>query len=121
MATVELTLNITPAVKRRFPGSTITFGLSIYVDEVLTDASAVAFTWRMGGPVSPHESLAQFLAGSGNTSQTSVTPTHDGTGLYSAEVTPETGGNLYWRWDTEGALDTAREGVISIAETQFSL
>ena len=121
MSTVTLTPSFTPSVVRRYAGSTITFRLSIYVDEVLTDASAVTFTWRMGSPASSYQSLSQFLAGGSAGAQTSVTPTHDGTGLYSAEVTPETGGNLYWRWDTEGALDTAREGVLSIAETQFSL
>jgi len=104
MSAVRLVQSVSPAVYRRHAGSTITLGLSVYVDDVLTDASAITFQWRMG------------LYGD----QTSVTPTHAGTGLYSAAVTPEEGGDLYFRWDTGGALDVAQEGALSIVGSRFS-
>lgn len=90
---------------RFFPGSTITLRNYVRVSETLTDASAITFTWKMGP----------------RGVETSVTPTRASTGSYYVEITPDEGGNLYYRWDTEGALDMAREGVLSIAETQFTI
>lgn len=90
---------------RYFAGTTITITQVVRVDGVATDASAIYFKWKMG------------LYGS----ETSVTPTRDGTGTYHVDITPTEGGDLYYRWDTEGDLDTAQEGVINIADTQFTL
>lgn len=104
MSEVRLVQSVSPAVYRRHAGSTITLGLSVYVDGTLTDASAITFQWRMG------------LYGD----QTSVTPTRTGTGVYSVAITPEEGGDLYFRWDTGGALDVAQEGALSIAGSRFS-
>jgi hypothetical protein len=92
-------------VPRFFPGSTITLRNYVRVDETLTDASAITFMWKMG------------TRGTENT----VTPTRASTGSYYVEITPEEGGDLYYRWDTEGDLDAAREGKLSIADTQFTI
>jgi hypothetical protein len=85
------------------PDSTITFNTEVRNNGVLTDAPELMFKWKMGY----------------HGTETTVTPTHDGTGLYSVEITPETSGNLYANWDTDGALDVADEIVINIAESAF--
>jgi hypothetical protein len=90
---------------RIYAGTTITLSVNVTVSDVLTDAPQVYFKWKMG------------LYGT----ETSVTPTHDGTGLYEVSITPLEGGDLYYRWDTEGTLDVAQEGVLNIAGTQFTL
>lgn len=86
-------------------GSTITLTQSVRVDDVLTDAAAIRFFWKEG------------LYGA----QAEVAPTRTATGTYEVSITPTIGGDLYYRWDTEGALDTAQEGVISVAPSQFTL
>jgi hypothetical protein len=90
---------------RIYPGSTLTLTQSVTVGGVLTDAAQITFKWKMG------------LYGS----ETSVTPTHTGTGTYSVSITPTSSGDLYWRWDTDGTLDMAQEGVTNIAPTQFTI
>jgi hypothetical protein len=90
---------------RLYPGTTITLTNRVYVGDTLTDAADIAFTWKMGLYGRP----------------TSVTPTRTDTGTYEVEITPLEGGNLYYRWDTEGELDTAAEGVLSIADSQFEI
>jgi 6-phosphogluconolactonase (cycloisomerase 2 family) len=90
---------------RYYAGTTITLSQAVRVSEVLTDASDITFMWKVGK----------------YGTEATVTPTHDGTGLYSVSITPDRGGDLYYRWDTEGDLDTAAEGVINIAPTQFSI
>ncbi len=105
MSTVRLAQSISPAVGRRYAGSTIRLTASVYVDDVLTDASAITFKWKMG------------LYGCEN----SVTPTHSGPGVYYVDVEPEEGGDLFYRWDTDGALDVAAEGALNIAEPRFAI
>jgi hypothetical protein len=105
MSTVRIVSSVSPSVARRYPGSTITIRASVYVDDALTNASAIAFKWKMG----------RYGC------EQSATPSNAGTGLYDAELTPEQSGDLYYRWDTEGDLDTAQEGVINIAPTQFAI
>lgn len=90
---------------RLYPGSTITLTNRVYVGDTLTDAADITFTWRMGNYGCP----------------TTVTPTKTATGTYEVSITPLCGGNLYYRWDTEGDLDTAAEGVISIQDSQFEI
>jgi hypothetical protein len=90
---------------RIYPGTTITLTNAVRVADVLTDAAEITFQWRMG------------LTGT----ITSVTPTRTALGTYEASITPLTGGNLYYRWDTEGDLDTAAEGILSIANSQFDI
>lgn len=90
---------------RYYAGTTITLTNAVRVAEVLTDASAITFMWKIG------------LYGTEHTE----TPTRVSTGTYEVDLTPDKGGDLYWRWDTEGALDTAQEGVINIAPTQFTI
>lgn len=90
---------------RFFPGSTITLRNFVRVDETLTDAAQIVFIWKMKQRGTEH----------------TVTPTRASTGSYYVEITPEEGGDLYYRWDTEGTLDAAREGVLSIADTQFTI
>lgn len=90
---------------RIFPGSTITLGNTVRVDGVLTDAAQITFQWRMG------------LTGT----ITSVTPTRTALGTYEVSITPLKGGNLYYRWDTEGELDTAGEQTLSIQDSKFDV
>lgn len=90
---------------RYYAGTTITLSQSVRVSDVLTDAADIYFKWKMG------------LRGTENTE----TPEHISTGSYEVEITPDQGGDLYYRWDTEGTLDVAQEGVINIKDTQFTL
>ncbi len=90
---------------RIYPGTTITLTNRVYVGTSLTDAANITFTWKMGLYGCPQ----------------SVTPTKTATGTYEVSITPIVGGNLYYRWDTEGNLDTAAEGVLSIADSQFEI
>lgn len=90
---------------RIYPGSTFFLYNRVWVNGVLTDADSITFQWKMGLTGKP-----QF-----------VTPEKTETGTYRVPVTPLTGGNLYFRWDTEGTLDTAAEGVLSIADSQFEI
>lgn len=90
---------------RIYPGTTITLTNVVRVGETPTDAAQITFQWRMG------------LTGQ----ITAVTPTKTATGTYEVSITPLTGGNLYYRWDTEGVLDTAGEQTLSIANSQFEI
>lgn len=105
MSEVRFLTSISPNVQRYIAGSTITLGLSIYVDDVLTNESTLTFKWKMGR----------------DGDESSVTPTHGTTGVYSVALTPLTGGDLYYRWDTEGTLDAAQEGRLSVKESAFTL
>lgn len=86
-------------------GSTIQLTTTVKVGGILTNAAAIEFKWKMG------------LWGE----EVSVTPSLVTTGTYRVSITPLEGGNLYYRWDTEGALDTAKEGVIAVRDTQFDI
>lgn len=92
---------------RYFPGSTITVSTEVRDENGdLADAADITMVWKRG------------LYGT----ETSETPTHDGTGLYSATFVPEAGGNHYVRWDTgvEGdAIDVADEQIIPVKESAF--
>jgi hypothetical protein len=90
---------------RIYPGTTITLTNVVRVGSTPTDAADIAFQWKMGL----------------NGTVTSVTPTRTALGTYEVNITPLEGGNLYYRWDTEGELDTAAEGVLSIADSQFEI
>jgi len=72
---------------------------------VETDAAAITFKWRQGR----------------HGVEKSITPTNTATGTYSVSFTPLKGGNVYYRWDTEGALNYAAEGTLSIADTAFTV
>lgn len=93
------------AAERLYPGTTFYLYNAVRVNGVLTDADDITFQWKMGLYGRPQ----------------SVTPEKTATGTYRVPVTPLVGGNLYYRWDTEGTLDTAAEGVLSIADTQFEV
>lgn len=93
------------AASRIYPGTTLTLTNRVYVGDTLTDAAEITFTWKMG------------LTGCPAT----VTPTNTATGTYEVNIVPLIGGNLYYRWDTEGDLDTASEGVLSVADSQFEI
>lgn len=90
---------------RLYPGTTITLTNVVRVGNTPTDAADITFTWKMG------------LTGCPAT----VAPTKTATGTYEVNVTPLKGGNLYFRWDTEGVLDTAAEGILSIADSRFEI
>jgi hypothetical protein len=91
--------------QRYIAGTTLVLTNVVYVGNTPTDAADITFQWRMG------------LTGE----ITSVTPTKTATGTYEVSITPLKGGNLYYRWDTEGVLDTAGEQTLSIANSQFDI
>lgn len=90
---------------RYYAGMTLTFNQTVRVADVLTDADDIYFKWKIGKRGIEH----------------TETPTHDSTGTYSVSITPTEGGDLFYRWDTEGDLDVAAEGVLNIAASQFTL
>lgn len=90
---------------RIYPGTTITLTNVVRVGNSPTDAADITFTWQMGLYGAPQ----------------SATPERTATGTYEVSITPLVGGNLYYRWDTEGTLDTAAEGILSIANSQFEI
>lgn len=91
---------------RIYAGTTITLQTVVKVSGAATDASAITFKWKEGGR---------------RGAEKSVTPTRASTGTYTVSITPTKSGNLYYRWDTEGALDYAEEGVLSIADSAFNI
>lgn len=52
--------------------------------------------------------------------ETTLTPIRISVGLYSVAITPTISGNLYYRWDTDGTFDVAKEGVINVARSVFT-
>lgn len=90
---------------RLYPGMKATFTTTVYgTDGLQTDAPDLTFKFKIG------------LYGE----ETSSTPTRTGLGAYSATIDIPSSGNLYYRWDTDGALDVAKEGVVNIARTAFT-
>lgn len=92
--------------RRIYAGSTITLQTIVTVGGTPTDASTITFKWKEGGARGAEQS---------------ATPTRTGTGTYTVTITPTKPGHLYYRWDTEGALDYAEEGALSIADSQFKI
>ena len=90
---------------RIYPGTTVTLTNVVKVSGAATDAAAITFKWRQGR----------------RGAEKTITPTNTATGTYSVSFTPLKGGNVYYRWDTEGALDYAEEGVLSVADTAFTV
>ena len=90
---------------RIYPGTTVTLTNMVKVSGALTDAAAITFTWRQGR----------------RGAEKSITPTNTATGTYEVSFTPLKGGNVYYRWDTEGTLNTAKEGTLAIADTAFTV
>lgn len=90
---------------RLFPGTTFYLYNYVRVNDVLTDVADITFQWKMGLTGAP-----EF-----------ITPERTTTGTYRVAVKPLKGGNLYYRWDTEGELDTAGEQTLSIADSQFEI
>lgn len=88
---------------RYWPGSSITFTTQVTVNGVLSDAAAISFKWKIGR----------------SGAETTVTPIHAGSGIYEATIVPTEAGALFWRWDTDGTIDQAKEGHTMIEETQF--
>ena len=88
---------------RIYPGTTVTLTTNVTQAGALTDAAAITFKWRHGN----------------RGVETSITPTNTGTGVYTVSFIPLKTGNVYYRWDTEGTLNTAKEGTLAIADTQF--
>lgn len=90
---------------RYFPGMLVTLKVNVTVSDTLTDAPSVYFKYKEG------------LYGTENT----LSPTHDGTGIYEVSFIPQQGGDVYYRWDTDGSLDTAQEGILNVAPTNFTI
>lgn len=90
---------------RYYAGSTIALQQTVTVGGVLTDAPQITFKWKIG------------RLGT----EATVVPTRVSVGLYTVSITPTAGGDLYYRWDTDGVLDTAQEGILAVAATNFCL
>lgn len=88
---------------RLYAGSTFTLQQVVTVAGVLTDAPQITFLWKEG------------LYGTENT----ITPTRASLGTYTVTFTPSVGGDLYYRWDTNGVLDVAQEGILSVKPSNF--
>lgn len=85
-------------------GETKTLSTTVTNNGTLTDASAITFKWKIGR----------------NGTETVLTPTRASLGTYYVTITPDNSGNLYCRWDTDGALDTVEEPIYNIAESAFT-
>ena len=91
---------------RFWPGSEIT--LQAFVrdeDGVLTNASAVAFFWRMRHW---RDSRSDETGSVSNTA----------TGTYEVTFTPQDSGNCYFRWEIT-TPNLIQEGAINIKDSQF--
>jgi hypothetical protein len=88
---------------RFYPHSKIGFTAQIKVDLQSTDTPQIHFIYKI----------------TNRGEEKTLTPTRLGLGLYFIELVPGEAGNLFFRWDTEGSLDTAKEGVINIAPSAF--
>jgi hypothetical protein len=98
------TITVTKPDGRVYPGSTVTFTAVVAVDGVATDAAEIVFKYRIG-----------------DDSIKTGTATRSSEGTYSASVTidADKSGFMYTLWDTQGALDTAKENVFLIEPGAF--
>jgi hypothetical protein len=85
-------------------GSTQEFSTEVRNNGILADAADITFRYKYG------------MYGT----ETIVTPLRASTGNYYTPVTFTESGNLYYRWDTDGAFDVAKEGVVNIAGSVFA-
>lgn len=81
------------------------FAATVRLNGVLSDTPQITFTYKIGK----------------YGTETKVTPTNVGTGTYVVEITPTESGHLTYRWDTDGDLDVAQEGVVNIKESAFTI
>jgi hypothetical protein len=90
-----------------YPGMTVEVRTEVRdAAGALVNASAITMVWKRGQ----------------HGTETSVTPTNESTGIYSAQFVPEAGGLHYVRWDTttvQGDGDVADEQVIAVRESAF--
>ena len=84
---------------------TLTTTVTDRATNLLADADDLTLIWKVGR-------LGD---------ETIETPTRNSIGNYSVEIEPTESGNLYFRWDTDGAYNVATEGVISVAESVFTV
>lgn len=84
-------------------GETRTLTAYFAIGNTATDTPQITFKYKIG----------KFGT------ETTKTPTHDGTGNYSVIVTPDTSGKFYARWDTDGTYDTVNEPVYFIKPSEF--
>jgi hypothetical protein len=91
---------------RYFPGSEFTLQAFVRDENgTLTDATTVAFFWRMKSwPFRRDDETGTVI--------------HAGTGIYECTVVPLEGGNLYFRWEVTDP-DIVQEAQINVAETEF--
>ena len=85
-------------------GETKTLQTEFMVGKTDVDTPAITFKYKIG----------KFG------SEKTITPTHNGTGIYTAAVTPDTSGYLYARWDTDGTYDAVIEPTYFIKESPFT-
>lgn len=90
---------------RIYPSTTVTLTTNVTVGGALTDSAAITFKWRQGN----------------RGAEKSITPTNSSTGVYTVSFIPLKAGHVYYRWDTEGTLNTAKEGTLAIADSQFKV
>lgn len=90
---------------RLTPGMTVTLGTTVYgTDGLPVDAPDLTFRFKVGC----------------DGEETTVTPIRNSLGNYSATFVVPESGNLHYRWDTDGALDVAKEGVVNVAWSAFT-
>lgn len=101
---VSLTNTISNGLTRLYPGAKVVFQTIVKDAGVDTDAAEITFKWAIG-----------------SSGEKTVTPVNTATGTYTAEITTPTdqSGLLRYRWDTDGALDYAEEGVLLVEPTSF--
>jgi hypothetical protein len=84
-------------------GQTKTLSTTVTNNGTLTDAADITFKYKIGR----------------HGQEVPITPSHASLGVYYVEVTPDKSGNLYCRWDTDGALDVASEPIYIIRRSSF--
>ena len=82
------------------PGSEVVLDFSVYnSNDALADAASVEFWWKIG------------RLGAKNI----TTPSHVGTGLYQASITPDQGGTIFWRFKAT-TPNSVQEGQFYVEE-----
>lgn len=90
---------------RIYPGTTVTLQTQVTAGGALTNSASITFKWK-------HSNFGE---------EKSITPTNTATGTYQVQITPTRSGNVYYRWDTEGTLNTSKDGVLSVARSPFKV
>jgi hypothetical protein len=89
---------------RYFPNMKMGFAATVRFNGELSNAPQITFIYKVGK----------------HGTETTITPTNVGIGTYVVELVPNGSGHLSYRWDTDGDLDVAQEGIVNIKESAFT-